>query len=371
MSAITENRMQSDGDGMPVSSASPTRAGCSECDFEPTTECQFDSAKYDPKEQWKKIKKDVVKKSAALKSQWNDHKRPKNNCDPILRLRLFLPLAFLTLAFFLALTWRAFIWEGMSKNGDITLPAVLSDTLPVASDPAILLILAVLFVGFLALLTILFAVRLFQLQAERKIRESIVAFFDCHLDQCWVAFLRQAASRIGASDRKDAKDVTANTCLCAMVLWRRLERFSSRSEASWSVFREEREKTRKGQLVGLVLIYPILYMVIRLFIENQALRNAAPIELYADYFKWLHLFLLLSILFSIFIYFTLRRFATATANDIEAALGNEDVTVVRDRRAGKHNNATVREMRFAQLDPTALIIDRYRSALDDLATIMT
>ncbi len=369
----------------------------------------FSVESYDKNEHWRTAKHDVNRKFKLLLACWKGGQKPSFD-DPgdvcpetrtreqdyrdqmnenlqaansarlksVFRLSLLTPLFWLTVAVHLWLAWMAFTVGARIDAGDITFR---EGTIMSFVAENIGGVTAFLVGGFIVWLIVLFIllqiVFYFRHRATDVIVENIHRFFDQHIDQHWARDLKELLARIGDGDRSDVKENSALRVYHLQSVWRRLERLSARIEAAWTDFRDVSGEGGPASAIGTAVLYGIFlaliyFVLVLLAIPAMALGDEVPIDVYDPFVGYAGLMLLLVIPTIICCRWLLRWNSRDLGDRIEAAiLLLPDAKAVQARNKLSEKEISERERRFADLDPTPLVVERYRSALSDLDRLIS
>ena len=332
---------------------------------------KFDFDEYDRVNEWVAAKSDVSAKIAELTAIWS-RSDEKYAIKSILNLKWFLTLAFATLICCHLLAMQTFLWKGLNDNGDLSLPLFYPEALQ-SINPAYVMSGTWFVIGLLLIVAIVGAIHQSNKQTGRRAAEAVRDFYDQEIDQHWVKHLKEVVSMIGAGNREEVKDEASTYSLYAIRFWRRIERFAARAEPIWTFYRLEREDQRKNKWAPIILYFPIAAIFISNFYHARALTDGVTVEIYVPLFKLHFIFSALAMILIVLIYRALHESAICVADKIEAAIAQEDVPTIRRRRRAKKTAANTmrglntREKRYAEHDPMPLILDRYKTALDQAA----
>ena len=369
----------------------------------------FSVEAYDKSEHWRTAKHDVNRKFKLLLACWKGGEKPSFD-DPgdvcpetltreqdyrdqmnenlqaaksarlksVFRMSLLTPLFLLTIAVHLWLAWMAFTVGERIDAGDITFrEGTFANWIAEYFGGVRAFLYGGFFVWLIVLIILLQIVFYLRHRTTDVIVENIHRFFDQHIDQHWARDLKDLLARIGDGDRSDVKENSALRVYHLHSVWRRLERLSARIEAAWTDFRdvsgEGGPASPRGTAIpyGLFLII-IFFVLILLVIPAMALGDEVPIDVYDPFVGYAGLMLLLVIPTTIFCWWRLKRNSLYVGDRIEAAiLLLPDAKAVQARNKLSEKEISERERRFADLDPTPLVVERYRSALSDLDRLIS
>ena len=339
----------------------------------------YDVAAIDREQHWRDANADVQNAMRKYRLAWEKSKDAVDATDPIpalvafgvrqrnpgrLRwshmLRNFIMFWIIpaTIAYGIWLAWKAATTGVRLRDGDITLASNLFPNIWLPSGPLDVIALGV---GAWILVMALFSFMLFLWRRGHvdAIEERIGQFFDVYVDKLWIEHLKSIMARLGDGDRKEKQKNTPRKLYHLLAIWRRIERFSAKLEPALDFYLSTQRLNRFPTVMVYVIYTMLLYIValitvpIYLDTNDMALSDFGSL-MSALQLLWLVFFVLL---------LALDRFIHRNAMRNWSRV--VDATLL-DRSGG----VSEREKRFAELDPYPVIIERYRSDLDDLRRLI-
>ena len=374
----------------------------------------FEIVRYDETAQWVSAKQDVNDKFATLQGIWKGpktkwfhplprfiwqhfvadpwrHANPRTqanlktgfelNLAAILRLQWFNTLVFATLIFELALAWFAFNRGGLLMEGNLTLlPGSFEQRLVDFVGPFNGYLIFGNMIWTLILLIFVEALRYHRIDRVQKASDAIDEYYDKEVYGHWLDDLQHILSRMGDGDRNDVAQNTATRSYHALMIWRRIERLAARVEPLWSDFRDDNfiQYSNANPVIAFArwfLSGIFILLIVTSSMQEQALAGQLSYDMVEPFLPMMAFAVLVVSLIPVTVVFLrLRRQAKESADKLESAIKNLSVEEVKRRIEVKKKGGAVglsdREEKYAHLDPIPALIERYRSALDDLKITM-
>ncbi|MEL7240202.1 MAG: hypothetical protein AAGK78_15195, partial [Planctomycetota bacterium] len=183
--------------------------------------------------------------------------------------------------------------------------------------------------------------------------------FAQEIDQTWISHLQSMLARLGDGDRIEQTANVSRRVYHVFSVWRRIERFSARLDPSFYGFRRAVENDKPAGLAFSVwFTYAlIVFLGYNIWIFTIAGGGGAAAQEFGDLRLAFGVMIVAALPLLISVALRLRENAIAVADRLERALLDE--------------GGLRRRARYADLDPYPLVIERHRSALDDLKHLIT
>ena len=318
----------------------------------------FNIAAYERRQHMEDAAAEVDAKHDALATTWQ--RSWGLNLRAILAMDALPVFAILTFA---AVVFAAFVAHALGARidgGDVTVPDHPAFNWLLGGNAGVKLALLIYSLWFffmhVALLPLMFLRRR---RASGRVAESVETFFAKEIDQWWIDHLRAMLARLGDGDRSVQTDNVSRRAYHILCVWRRIERFSARLEPSVAGYRGAVEETRPLQFairawIGYAII---VFLGYNLWILTVAGSGGAGAQDFDDLRRVFDILILLALPAIMTAAWRLRISARAVGDRIEDALLMQ--------------GGVRRRAHYADLDPYPLIVERHRSALDDLEHLIT